>query len=454
MAGSPETHRQVFCPAKLIWREIRETPCRLAIRFAMIFGGLGLIVRVLLLIISGNTPIGPLSGVGDQVRYRTLADNLYEGRGFTYAAQPTALRPPLYPVFLAAMRFLFGSHHFLAARCFQFLAAIAMAYLCLLLARRLFGIESGILAGSFALAMPSLALVMTELQAEALTACATLLFLCLLVDAFDGSTRAAPWLGLVSGLAALLRFNSVLLLAFAVAVSLRNRRILRSALFVCLAASLVLAPWIIRNARSFHGRILFSSQGGVNLLQGVLSPQGRAQADDPELPRAAVGWLHTDIETNNASRVRYPSEDVLDRQARAAAFQAWKQLDARAAVRLFAVKVSAFVFSTDQLLETASFTRKQRLVRAAGVVCYWCVLVLAVMGWARLVKLERSLALWLGSYVLLVILVHLPFVMNTRLRIPFLDALLAVLAGGGLSLLLEKYQRPRSGALVYEGAQQ
>src|SRR5260370_20781721 len=136
--AAAETHHHLFCPADQVWREIRESPYALALRFAAIRGSVGLIARLFLLMISGNLPIGPLSGVGDQDRYQTLADNLFEGRGFTYAGQPTAFRPPLYPMFLAAMRFLFRSHRFLAARCFQLLAALAMAYLCLLLALRRF----------------------------------------------------------------------------------------------------------------------------------------------------------------------------------------------------------------------------------------------------------------------------------------------------------------------------
>jgi hypothetical protein len=38
-------------------------------------------------------------------------------------------------------------------------------------------------------------------------------------------------------------------------------------------------------------------------------------------------------------------------------------------------------------------------------------------------------------------LAHLPFVMNTRLRFPFLDPLFAVLAGGGLAFLFARYKR-------------
>src|SRR5260370_10638388 len=163
MAATDGVDQQLYCHAGQVWREIRASPLRWVPWCAALLGSLGLLARLFLLIKACNLLIGPLSGVGAQVRSQTLADNLFVRRGFTFTGQPTALRPPLYPMFLAAMRFLFGSHRFLAARCFQFLAAIAMAYFCLLLARRLFGIEAGVLAGSFALAMPTLAFCVTEL---------------------------------------------------------------------------------------------------------------------------------------------------------------------------------------------------------------------------------------------------------------------------------------------------
>src|SRR5260370_21057451 len=159
MAATAGADQQLYCHAGQVRREIRESPLRWTLWCAALLGSLGLLARLFLLIKAGNVPIGPFSGVGDQVRYQTLADNLFERRGFTYAGQPTALRPPLYPMFLAAMRFLFGSPRFFASRCFQFLAAIAIAYLSFLLATRLFPTDARLLAGSFVLAMPTFAFI-------------------------------------------------------------------------------------------------------------------------------------------------------------------------------------------------------------------------------------------------------------------------------------------------------
>src|ERR1700757_1114771 len=109
---------------------------------AAIVALLGLTVRIGLVFLSGNRQISPFSGVGDQIRYLTLADSIFRGQGFSYAGQPTALRPPLYPLFLAVSQMVFGSHYLIAIRVFQVLIGIAVAYLCLLLAETLFGIEA------------------------------------------------------------------------------------------------------------------------------------------------------------------------------------------------------------------------------------------------------------------------------------------------------------------------
>ena len=74
-----------------------------------------------MLVLSGNRAVGSFSGVGDQIRYLTLADSVFQGRGLTYPGQPTALRPPVYPYLLAGFHFAFGSHYLLAMRLLQFL---------------------------------------------------------------------------------------------------------------------------------------------------------------------------------------------------------------------------------------------------------------------------------------------------------------------------------------------
>jgi len=408
---------------------------------------LGLAARLALLVSSGNRPVGPFGGEGDQIRYLALADSILQGRGFSYGGQPTALRPPMYPLLLAGFHLAFGQHYLVAVRIFQFLIGMAVALVCLLLGSTLFGKATGAMAAAMALALPTLIFINTELQTETLSAFLIILFLLFLLAEARGEKNGAIGMGIISGFAMLLRFNCAILPAIGAIGCLWFRRSVKSAIIVSLIAALIVAPWIVRNARAFHGRILFSSQGGVNLIQGVLTPAGRTQSGDSEKVRSAVGWLHADIEQNSTQRLQFPSEDQLDKQARAAAISAWGNLSWHQRLRLLTGKIVTFWLSTDQLLETSSFSPRQRMLRATGVIAYWIVLLLSFVGWRNLLATSRVSAIVIVLYAAFVTFSHLPFVMNTRLRIPFIDPLLALLAGGGAWHLLYRCRWP-SGVLI------
>lgn len=434
-------------------KQLPNKLCRTENSFVVVIAAmvafLGLAVRIGLVFLSGNRQISPFSGVGDQIRYLTLADSIFRGQGFSYAGQPTALRPPLYPLFLAVSQMVFGSHYPLAIRAFQLVIGIVIAYLCFLLAENLFGVEAGAMAGAIALALPSLLLISVELQTEQFATLLTVLFLFFFLREIQEKDNGAVGMGITSGLAALVRFNCAILAIIGVIVCLWSRRSTKDALLVSFIAGLIVAPWIVRNIQVFHGKVLYSSHGGINLLEGVLTPDGRAQNGEDERVRAAVGWLHTDIEQNNSHRLLFASEEQLDQQARDAAIDAWKNLSWHSRFKLFGMKIVTFWFSKDQLLDSSSFSPAQRELRAIGVMIYWSVLALALVGWMRLFSSSRIAALTIALYLGVVTSAHLPFVMNTRLRIPFIDPLLAVLAGGGFCFLICKFQqrRERSEAL-------
>ncbi len=418
--------------------KLHQTEKSFLVIAAVIIAFLGLVVRVALVFLAGNRQIGPLSGVGDQIRYLTLADSILQGRGFSYAGQPTALRPPLYPLFLAGSHIAFGSHYLLAMRVSQLLGGIAVAYVCFLIAKNLFGVEAGAMAGAVALALPTLLLITTELQTEQFCTLLGVLFLFFLFREINDKDHGAVGMGITSGLAALIRFNCAILTIIGAIACLWWRRNIRDALLVSFVAALIVAPWIVRNIQVFHGKVLFSTHGGINLLEGVLTPDGRAQNGEDERVRTAVGWLHTDIEQNNSHRLLFTSEDQLDRQARVAAINAWENLSWHSRLNLLAMKIVTFWLSKDQLLDTSSFPPAQRMLRAVGVMIYWFVLVIALLGLVSLFSSSRTAAFVIAFYVVVVTSAHVPFVMNTRLRIPFIDPLLAVLAGGGSSFLICK----------------
>jgi 4-amino-4-deoxy-L-arabinose transferase-like glycosyltransferase len=399
----------------------------------------GLIVRVLFAALPGNAARTPWGGGGDTAAYLLLAHNLVEGKGYAYAGMPTALRAPLYPLLLASFLKLFGDHALAAVRWLQFLEGVAVAFLCAELARRIFGGTAWKLALLFALFSPTLVEMNGEILTEATATLFVTIFLLLLVQYFF----RPRWIELIGigcavGLGALTRFNMALLAVVAVCiVFLRKDGLPRwqGATVMILLPLMIVSPWFIRNVAVFHGAALFSTHSGLDALEGVLTPQGRALPGDAARLRAEVGWVPpVDIETNSSSRHDLAGEPVLDRQCWKAAVTAWRRSSWRL-VPIVVKKISAFWFSTDQLLWTGSFPVRLRLERAAGVVTYWAVLSLALVGWFQLRARNAQLARTLVLYAIFVTAMHLPFVMNTRLRMPFLDPLLAVLASlGALAL--------------------
>src|SRR5579863_6071565 len=68
----------------------------------------GIFLRLLVVLIPGNSLQAPWSGGGDAAAYLRLAHNIVDGKGYAYAGFPSAFRPPLFPGILAIFIKLFG----------------------------------------------------------------------------------------------------------------------------------------------------------------------------------------------------------------------------------------------------------------------------------------------------------------------------------------------------------
>ena len=264
---------------------------------------------------------------------------------------------------------------------------------------------------------------------------------------------ALAGLGCAVGVASLTRFNMALLGIVALIVVLwriKGVRKWQGAAVVVLLALGIMSPWLLRNFMVFNGHALFSTHGGMDALEGILTPEGRALPGDSDKLRDAVGWVPpVDVETNSPSRTEMPAEPALNRQCWKAAMMLWH----RTGWGLLPIgirKVSDFWLSADQLISTGSFDTRARVERLIGVIVYWAILSLAISGWLRLRRSNPGLARIFLLYAGIVTLMHLPFVMNTRLRMPFIDSLLAVLAGcGALALFLRLMGKTRTAGPTY-----
>ena len=397
----------------------------------------GILLRLLIVVFAGNGMRTPWGGGGDTQAYVLLAHNLIEGRGYAYAGEPTALRAPAYPLLLAGSMKLLGNSALAGMRWLQFGEGLATVLLCAAAARRVFDAQAAKMVLLVALFFPTLMIMNGEILSEATATFLCTLFLYLMIRYVqEPSWLTLTALGVTIGVAALTRFNMALLGGVAVVACFLANGALpkwRSVAWVSLVSVLVVSPWLMRNEIVFHGQVLFSTHDGIDAVEGVITPQGRALAGDSERLRAALGWVAPEeAETNSPSRNLLPGEPTLDRDAWKVARGLWRQ-ESWALVPLELKKLSCFWLSADQLLSTEGFPLRERIFRGAAVVFYWGLLLLAIVGWFQLRTQNPTFALLFLAYAVLVTMLHLPFVMNTRLRMPFLDPWIAVLAGASLA---------------------
>jgi 4-amino-4-deoxy-L-arabinose transferase-like glycosyltransferase len=397
------------------------------------------LLRLLVVVLAGDGVNAPWGGTGDAPSYVLLAHNIAAGRGYGYAGYPTAYRAPAYPLLLAGIIRVFGNRALAVVRGLQFLMGLAIAELCARAGGILWGKRAARATLVIALFFPTLVIMTGEVLTETTATLCSAIFLFLLALFFQ-RPRWGVLLALAGtvGVATLVRFNMALFGFVVLWAIFRQTDLSRwraTALAVVLPA-LLISPWLIRNFVAFHGALLLSTESGPAAVMGVLSPQGRALPGDSERLRGALGWLPpADIETNDLSRGRLGQESDLNRAAWKAVLPLWRQ-QRWDLIPLTLSKLGYFWLSTDQLGWTQSFRPGVRAARAAGVLGYWLLLALAVAGWFRARVWRPEMAWMCLFYAILITVLHVPFNMNTRLRMPFIDPWLTVLAGAAVAGLV------------------
>jgi hypothetical protein len=289
--------------------------------------------------------------------------------------------------------------------------------------------------------LPTLVFTTAQVLTECLAAFLTAVFLRSLIFQITRKDSRSAWtMGWTAGIESMIRFNAAALPVFAglaiwKSMGRRGGKNLAIALGIPL---LIVSPWLIRNEIAFHGEVLYSTQGGPNAVQGVLTTQGRTQPGDSETLRKNLGWELHQIETNDSSRLLWPSEAALDRRAIAIVPALWERQRWHA-FPLVLKKLADFWLSMDQLAATTSLPVPERAIRFGGVLAYWAVLVLAMFGWSTLRRTNEPVAVMLAIYAAGFTVLHLPLVMNTRLRIPLLEPLFVILAGLGCMSLTQRW---------------
>ena len=410
-------------------------------------GGIAIILRVLFLIQLSDTPF--FTGHYSDTRlYMQLARDIAFGDG----VQRAFFMSPLYPHLVAAVWKLTGNPE-LWMRILQITFGTASAVLTLMIGRRLFNMNTGVLAGLLtALYAPLVfydGLLLTEsLQTLLLTAHMLVLLLAL------KRSQPAWWIvaGLLLGLAAITRANVLLflpvfLITWMFAPRLRSSvRGLHMA-FYALAALLALVPTTVHNAAEEGVFIPVTSSVGYNLYAG-----NNSEADGFYAMPEPVD-LYTD--PNGEAWV----EQQTGKEMNSAEVSAWWRARALTwmgehpgeALTLFGRKLLLFFHpeEIDQLgLSMAFFADRYGAVIGLPAGVFPVLLLLAFAGFAFMLRDSEH-----GRMLLLFLLVFTAanalFFVSGRLRLPVMPLVMIAASHATMQLLhMLRLRKARKSSLI------
>jgi 4-amino-4-deoxy-L-arabinose transferase-like glycosyltransferase len=358
----------------------------------------------------------------DEQEYLALARGLRSGIGFTY---PTDIdtgtaqqfgRAPGYPLFLAALDSGRPVPSRVPARLkiAQSLVGAAIVWIIGALAMTAAGPRAGLFAAGIAAIYPPLVVMPAYALSETLyclLALATVVAVQHAVDRYSWPLGALA--GALAGAAALTR-PALLFFIPLVCLWMILRGQVIVAVALVLAAATAIAPWTIRNLRTYDRFVLVASEGGVTFWTGN-HPLARGEGDlaaNPELKQA-------DLEFRNA----HPgvSAEALEPLYYRDAWQ-WIRSHPDAWALLTLRKAFYTVVPTGP-----SYALHSVKYRVVSVVPYLVVLPFALAGaWRLRRSSHRPIAL--GLLALSSILVCLIFFPQERFRLPVIDPALIISA--------------------------
>ena len=237
----------------------------------------------------------PLTQQADPQEYNQLAKNLIAGEGYCLKGlsghfrflmrerlnEPSARRPPLYPLLLAAIYRIFGERY-RAVFLLQCLFDVVTMLTVFALSRRLFGnVTVGLLATGLAASYLPFFQQNIVIMTESLNMMLTTLSLWAIAEAVASPrTKFFVLSGVFLGAAALTRPESLglsITLSVGLFFILRAKKIgiRRSAqmpALMLLVVCTLLSPWVIRNAIVFHRFLPGTTLVGTNIMEGLYIP--------------------------------------------------------------------------------------------------------------------------------------------------------------------------------------
>lgn len=391
-------------------------------------------------LVSRQTPEAIFYG-GDPKQYWGLASSLLRTGEYSYYEPHTRMRPPLYPMFLAAVRFAFGDSLLPVqlAQLLLLLSAFAGVYL---IARSAQGPRAGLVAVLLcAVSVPLLQqtiMVGSDILFTTLFIWATYL---VYVAARRGSGLLAAFAGGAWGLTTLTRSTGALMMLVAVGVlaGFRPRKLLLTGLLV-LGFAVVVFPWATRNWTVGRGFTIFGTDGGWGFWDASLPSEAvmwdQLAPDRFEKRHALIGNRFEWSEEADAMFYRGALENIA--------------ADPLGYLVRNSVKLFLSVLWVPYLYSETRLGALGPLFSGAVTLLNLLALAFAYAGaranWGR----HRLWVAYPGLSVVFFWAIHFPFFINLRYFYPA-EMLLFVLAAAGFAGLLEK-AAGTSGERHVEGA--
>lgn len=375
---------------------------------------------------------------GDPLFYHSTANILAEGGGFPEPLNfiafqrwiPSALHGPLYPIVLSISSRLGGTTYF-DHKFVSLLIGTGVVALVVLVTRRITDSPlAAIVAGFLAAIYPNLWLVDAVLFPEGLMALCTMTVVYAAYRWWDRPAwRWTIVMGAVTGLATLARGEGLLLSVLLIVpwIALRRdlswRRRIEHVALAAVACIVVLAPWAVRNARSFEAFVPLSTNGNELFVY--------ANCDETYEGKFLGFWLFDCQE-----QIRREGRDAVGDEAEKSLY--WREIgldyardNAGQLPKVLAARVLRQwdLFRPWQNADFAPIEGRDKDAARAGLVMYYGLAATALVGVRWLRRRQVRLLPLVVQFVSVTLTAAYAYG-TTRFRIPA-EPILCVLAGAG-----------------------